>query len=97
MCHNKELIDWAKAYYETLKQQLAVLHYKEEYYLSSDEGGMLGNPRFKISNFKEDRPHFRQIGKLYRDDIEKYILGRIITWKLLNEDYSQKTTIIISV
>lgn len=89
-------IEWAKKYYEKLLKETSKLTYHEIYHLSSDEGGMLGNPEFLISSFKEEKLHFTYIGHLSKGDIEKFILGRIITWKLLNEDYSDKTRIIIS-
>lgn len=91
----KQLLNWAQSYYEKLLEQTAPLDYREKYHLSSDEGGMLGNPRFAIDNFKEERLHFTYIGYLSRGDIKKFILGRIITFKILNKDYSTKTQILI--
>lgn len=87
---------WANEYYKNVLEETASLNYNEKYHLSSDEGGMLGNPTFLISRFKEERLHFTYIGLLSRDSIEKFILGRVLTWKLLNEDYSKRTQIIIS-
>lgn len=92
---NEQLKQWINNYYNKLLEQLVSLDNGEKYYLSSDEGGMLGNPRFSISTTELEKPYFEPIGYLTKNHIKNYILGRMVTWKLDSGDYSNVTQIII--
>jgi hypothetical protein len=91
----EELKKWQFEYYKKLSEQLSSLDPIKKYYLSSDEGGMMGNPRFLISNIEAIKPYFEQIGYLTKDTIKNFILGRMATWIIDLRDYSTTTQIII--
>ena len=91
---NQEFIDWAIAYDKKLFKQLSSVSLYQQYHFYSDEGGILGNPRFIIS--EKEVEYFTYIGFIFAIDIRKYIFGRMVTWMLLNEDYSEKITITIN-
>ena len=64
-------------------------------YLSSDEGGFIGNPRFNITVEKKlPERHFETIGHMSLNSISDFILGRLLTWKVDgNRDYSETVQI----
>jgi len=86
------LINLEKDLYEKIK----TLNSFKTYYLSCDEGGMFGLPRFNISNSKKlQNYHFEMIGKLSEKHILNYIIGRLLYWRYgLGVDYSKTNNLI---
>lgn len=73
-----------------LKSKLSDLKRDKEYYLFCDEGGMMGTPHFIVSNSaKLNKFNFERLFKASRLVIKDYIMGRLATWQIgNNEDYS---------
>jgi hypothetical protein len=66
------------------------------YYLSADEGGMMGNPKFHVSTSRKLLPYFERIGKMSTNSIKNYILGRLTSWQIgNNKDYSEVFTLTV--
>lgn len=92
---NEQLKEWIYTYDKKLREQLSLIDHSKKCYLSADEGGMMGNPKFSISTEEVEKPYFEFIGYLNRHHIHSYILGRMLTWKIENGDYSETVQIII--
>lgn len=73
------------------------LNNKVTYNLYSDEGGFLGNPVFYITKKINNKiPYTEYHGKMNKETIAHYILGRLCTWQIANsEDYSDKFKIVL--
>ena len=81
---------------------LAPILFKEQaksFYLYSDEGGIVGIPRFIISSkiLKGSKyKHFERVGKMSIGNIGRYIVGRLITWYAsIKIDYTESVEICI--
>lgn len=68
----------------------------KEYYLYSDEGGLFGNPKFFITDKKNNKiPYSTYHGKLTAHTIRIYIIGRLSCWWIgLQTDYSNEYKIV---
>ena len=83
---------------KNIRNRLKKLDPHKRYALSSDEGGMMGNPRFNVNNRKKQKPYFRYIASMYKNDIIEYILGRLTTWEIANKkDYSTSMQISVDI
>ena len=94
MDENNEIHKWAIKLDDKLDEKFKeLIKTNKKYYLTSDEGGMIGNPHFIISTKKTKKHYFTFIAYLSTNDIRKFIFGRLVTWHLINEDYSEKMKI----